>query len=147
MADESKDGGHAGGDEGNPKAGAGGSRDATAVHDLVRAFVPQSPAQLMAGLAAAAAEDDDADVYGSGNSLNAFEESTAGLLGKQWGMLCVSGVMAQLIAMQVHCKATGRSVIALHRTSHLLNHEHDVRCGPGLARSPLSLLLRSLACA
>ena len=123
MADESKGSGSAdSGDVGNPLKAA----DA-AVVDLVRTFAPQTPAQLMASLAEAAADGDDADVYGSGNSLNGFEESTAGLLGKQWGMLCVSGVMAQLIAVQVHCQATGRSAIALHRTSHLLNHEHDVR--------------------
>ena len=70
----------------------------------------------------------DKDVYGAGSMLNKFEDTIAKTLGKEAGMFCVSGVMAQQIALKLHSEALGSCKrFAIHPTSHLELHEHQVR--------------------
>lgn len=67
-----------------------------------------------------------------------FESEVASLLGKEAALFCPSGVMAQLIALKIHARATtkpsshtgsvghrGRGSFLVHGSSHLLLHEHD----------------------
>lgn len=73
---------------------------------------------------------------GKGSSLNAFEEHIAELLGKEAAMFCVSGVMAQLIALAVYREQTGgRSKFIIHESSHIHQHENMVQLA--VSSSPL----------
>jgi threonine aldolase len=47
------------------------------------------------------------------------------MLGKPAALFLPSGVLAQSIALKIHCDQRGRSTIGLHPTSHLILHEED----------------------
>lgn len=64
------------------------------------------------------------DVYGSGNSLAAFEAEVAALLGKEAAVLLPSGIMAQQIALRIWCERQRNSTIAMHPMAHLEYAEH-----------------------
>lgn len=76
-------------------------------------------------LAARAEEKSGPDVYGKGKLIAAFEARIAGMLGKPAALFLPSGVLAQSIALKIHCDQRGRSIIGLHPTSHLVLHEED----------------------
>jgi threonine aldolase len=69
------------------------------------------------------AQGADADRYGSGELIGAFEEKVAVLLGKPAAVFMVSGTMAQLIALRIWCDRGGNRHVAMHPTSHLELHE------------------------
>jgi len=74
-------------------------------------------------LAARAIDHAAADVYGRGELIEAFEARVAGHLGKPSALFLPSGVLAQSIALRLHCDQRDRSVVGLHPTSHLILHE------------------------
>ncbi len=69
------------------------------------------------------------------SSLNEFESELASTLGKEASLFCVSGVMAQQIALRVHMGPTSAEValskrkVLVHHSSHLLHHEEGA---PGI---------------
>jgi len=74
---------------------------------------------------AARAEGRAPDVYGKGELIESIEARVAELLGKPAALFLPSGVLAQLIALRIHCDRHRRSTIVLHPTSHLILHEQD----------------------
>jgi threonine aldolase len=75
------------------------------------------------------------DVFGEDPTVNALEQKTAALFGKESGLFCASGTMTNQIAAKVHAHP-GEEVI-LHKLSHLYYYE-----GGGLmSNSGLSVCL------
>jgi threonine aldolase len=64
-----------------------------------------------------------ADRYGEGALIGAFEARVAALLAKPAAVFMPSGTMAQQIALRIACDRAKNSVIAMHPTSHLELHE------------------------
>lgn len=111
-----------------------------AVIDLQLHTVRQSPAETLASLSQACKtlEVESFDVYGDYQAnpqqsyLRQFESEVASRFGKEDAVFCLSGGMAQSIALMIHAKShptsNGRSGVrafACHSTSHLLLHEND----------------------
>ena len=65
----------------------------------------------------------DADDYGEGEALQAFERKVAALLGYPCGRYFPSGSMAQPIALRLWSDRAGNPRVGLHPTSHLELHE------------------------
>jgi threonine aldolase len=59
------------------------------------------------------------DVYGSGSTIQAFEQRVAERLGKPAAVFMPSGTMAQSIALRIWAERSGRRSFGLHATSHL----------------------------
>lgn len=83
----------------------------------------ESMAKTLRELAARAKEHPAPDVYGRGELIEAFEARVAGLLGKPSALFLPSGVLAQSIALRLHCDLRQRSLVGMHPTSHLILHE------------------------
>lgn len=111
-----------------------------AVIDLQLHTVRQPPAETLASLSKACKtlEVESFDVYGDYQSnpqqsyLRQFESEVAQRFGKDDAVFCLSGGMAQSIALMIHAKShsssSGRSSVrtfACHPTSHLLLHENN----------------------
>ena len=64
-----------------------------------------------------------ADVYGTGESINAFEQKMAAFLGKEAAIFFPSGTMAQQIAVRIWCDQTTSKKVAYHPMCHLEIHE------------------------
>ncbi|GAC1533457.1 MAG: hypothetical protein NVS2B17_01180 [Candidatus Velthaea sp.] len=82
-----------------------------------------SPAETLRAIAASAAAD--RDVYGEGESLNAFESSMAARLGKDAAVFMPTGTMAQQIALRIVADRSGCRAFAAHATNHIVVHERD----------------------
>jgi threonine aldolase len=108
------------------------------------AYAP--PAEILRSLAFHNAGS-DRDVYGTGETLNAFESKIAKLLGKEAAVFMPSGTMAQQIALRIVADRSGRRTFAAHATSHVVIHEqagyarlHDLSFAQvGSAIAPVSL--------
>jgi threonine aldolase len=61
----------------------------------------------------------EADVYGTGEFLNGFEEELARLLGMEAAVFMPSGIMAQQIALRIWADRAASRKFGLHATSHL----------------------------
>jgi threonine aldolase len=85
----------------------------------------RSMAERLRNLADSLAEDEQPDVYGSGALIEDFEAEVAALLGKEAGLFMPSGTMAQLIALRIWSDRSGKRVIGLHPSSHLVLHEQN----------------------
>jgi threonine aldolase len=109
---------------------------------------PSTPHSLLTELAAWTDPELDADRYGTGPLIAAFEQELAELLGKEAALFLPSGTMAQVIAMRIWAERARCRSIAFHPTSHLELHEegayqmlhglHGVRIG-----NPYQLLMRA----
>lgn len=80
-------------------------------------------AEQLNQLAKEVAEDEQRDVYGSGQLIEDFEYQIAELLGKEAALFLPTGTLAQPLALKVHSLQTGKTDVALHPSSHLLLHE------------------------
>ncbi|MGI8702390.1 MAG: threonine aldolase family protein [Nocardioidaceae bacterium] len=92
------------------------------------ASLPQSPAEVLAGLAAEAAKLDapqEWDRYGARGPVAVLEATVADLLGKPAAAMFVSGIMAQQSVLRVWTDRQSSRRIALPALSHLLEHELD----------------------
>jgi threonine aldolase len=108
---------------------------------------PSTPRAVLSDLGAWADPELDADRYGTGPLITAFEQEVAELLGKEAALFLPSGTMAQVIAMRIWAERAKCRSIAFHPTCHLELHEegayqmlhglHGVRVG-----SPHQLLTR-----
>lgn len=67
----------------------------------------------------------DVDRYGEGKFLNEFEKQLADELGMEAAVFLPSGVMAQLVAVQVWADDRKLNRFACHETCHLIRHEED----------------------
>lgn len=65
------------------------------------------------------------DIYGKGDYLQAFEAKIAALTGYPAAMFCITGTMAQMIALKLACQQHACDVVGLHASSHILLHEHN----------------------
>jgi threonine aldolase len=70
------------------------------------------------------AEGIEADIYGRGEDLQAFEARVAELLGYAAARFFPSGSMAQPIALRLWAERAGTPRIGMHPTCHLELHEH-----------------------
>ena len=61
----------------------------------------------------------EADVYGTGEFLNGFEEEMAVLLGMETAVFMPSGIMAQQVALRIWADRAASRKFGLHATSHL----------------------------
>jgi threonine aldolase len=108
--------------------------------DLQLHTIRQSPAETLASLSEASKTLGVAafDVYGDYQSsaqksyLRKFESEVADCFGKEDALFCLSGGMAQSIALMINAKShsssngsNGVRAFACHPTSHLLLHEND----------------------
>jgi len=66
----------------------------------------------------------EADVYGTGEFLNSFEEEMALLLGMEAAVFMPSGIMAQQAALRIWADRAASRKFGLHATSHLEVNEH-----------------------
>ena len=66
----------------------------------------------------------EADVYGTGEFLNGFEEEMALLLGMEAAVFMPSGIMAQQAALRIWADRAASRKFGLHATSHLEVNEH-----------------------
>lgn len=60
-----------------------------------------------------------------GTAVDQFEAKIARLFGKPAAMWCSTGTLAQGIAARIHSSNRPDQPLLLHRTSHLLLHEHE----------------------
>jgi threonine aldolase len=99
------------------------------VHCPMTACIVRHPQESMAealrALASRAENATAADVYGRGELIEAFEHRIAAMLGKPAALFLPSGVLAQSIALRIHCDSPAGRTVGLHPTSHLLLHEED----------------------
>ncbi|MEM7163731.1 MAG: GntG family PLP-dependent aldolase [Bacteroidota bacterium] len=93
--------------------------------DLRSDTVTKPTASMLAFMQKAQVGD---DVFGEDPSINALEEKSAQLFGKEAGIFCPSGTMTNQIAINVHTQP-GDEVIC-HRLSHIYNYE-----GGGIAKN------------
>ncbi len=74
---------------------------------------------------AEAARPLEPDRYGAGDPTWSLERRVAEMLGKPAAVFMTKGVSAQIIALQIHAKARGVPVVALHPKCHLEVDESD----------------------
>jgi threonine aldolase len=65
------------------------------------------------------------DVYGEGEFIQSFEQKIANLLGLEAGVFCITGTMAQSVALRLACMQRGSALVGLHPTAHILKHENS----------------------
>ncbi len=63
------------------------------------------------------------DAYGLGILVNDFEVRLADLLGYEAGVFLLTGTLAQALALDLACRARGRTAVAMHETAHPVLHE------------------------
>ena len=88
---------------------------------------PGSPADVFAGLERACEElgIDAWDWYGDGGAVTRLEDDLVERFGVEAAAFFPSGVMAQQVALRVHCDRAGSRRVAMPDLSHLLVHEED----------------------
>lgn len=63
------------------------------------------------------------DVYGEGETLQAFEQKVADLLGYEAGLFVMSGTLTQPTVLEMVCKQKRNPIVAMHPSSHIYVHE------------------------
>ncbi|MGO1297582.1 MAG: threonine aldolase family protein [Vibrio sp.] len=83
-----------------------------------------TPAELFAAMATWCAEHDVAhDSYGEGETIQAFEQKIAQLLGFDSALFVISGTMTQPTVLQLACQQRRCFNVAMHETCHIMRHE------------------------
>jgi threonine aldolase len=86
--------------------------------------IRRSPAEMFAAMAAWCSKHAIAhDVYGEGELIQAFEAKIAHLLGFPAGVFCITGTMAQAVALHLACRHKQADLVGLHHSAHILVHE------------------------
>ncbi|WP_337658873.1 threonine aldolase family protein [Sphingorhabdus sp. Alg231-15] len=65
------------------------------------------------------------EYYCKGEAISRLEHKVAALLGKPSALWCPTGTLAQGIAIRIHGERTGRNILQMHPTSHLVLHEEE----------------------
>lgn len=97
---------------------------ANRVKNNIHRHAPLSVSDELTLMANIASGSGGRDSYGVGGALQEFEEALCTLFEKPAGVFLPTGTLAQCAAMKVYAQQSGRSLVALHPTSHLLIHEH-----------------------
>jgi threonine aldolase len=85
---------------------------------------PQSPRDTLLALAETADPAAEADTYGTGAIIEAFEARVAALLGTEAAVFMPSGTMCQQIALRIWTDRRGTPSVAFHARNHLDRPEH-----------------------
>lgn len=97
-----------------------------ACHSSLPGHSQPDPAAEFAAMSAYCAQHHvQHDVYGEGEFIQQFEQKIASLLGLEAGVFCITGTMAQSVALRLACMQRGSSHVALHPTAHILKHENS----------------------
>lgn len=93
-------------------------------HTVFPGHRARSPAEMFAAMSRWCEANGVAnDIYGSGALIQEFEAKVAAILGMEAAVFCISGTMAQSIALRLACEDRGSRLVALHPTSHIFVHE------------------------
>jgi threonine aldolase len=93
-------------------------------HTTLSGHKELAPHQLFAEMAKWCLDNNVAhDTYGEGELLQAFEKEVAELLGFESALFIVTGTMNQPTALQLACENSTSNLVAMHSTSHILQHE------------------------
>lgn len=65
------------------------------------------------------------DVYGDGETIQAFEQKVADLLGYEAGLFVVTGTMTQPTVLELVTKQKRNPIVAMHPSSHIYVHERQ----------------------
>jgi len=65
------------------------------------------------------------DIYGEGETIQAFEQKVADLLGYEAGLFVVTGTMTQPTVLELVTKQKRNSIVAMHPSSHIYVHERQ----------------------
>ena len=90
---------------------------------FLRYHYPQRPRQVLSILAETTDEELEADHYGQGTLISAFENEIADMLGKEAAVFMPSGTMCQQIALRIWAERNRLPHVAFHPTCHLEIHE------------------------
>ncbi|MFM2587255.1 threonine aldolase family protein [Vibrio sp. TBV020] len=83
-----------------------------------------SPAEQFTQMAAWCAEHDVShDIYGDGETIQAFEQKVADLLGYEAGLFVVTGTMTQPTVLNLASRKRRNPNVAMHCSSHICVHE------------------------
>ena len=80
--------------------------------------------EILMELAANLPDDEYADRYGSGETIESFESDVAKLFGKEAALFVPTGTMAQQIALRIWCERSRNFTVAMHPTAHPEIAEH-----------------------
>jgi len=95
-------------------------------HTFLSGERPATPAEDFAAMARWCEANDVAhDVYGDGAVVQDFEAKIASLLGFEKGVFCITGTMAQVVALRLACEDRGSRNVALHPSAHVMIHERS----------------------
>ncbi|MFL6674216.1 MAG: threonine aldolase family protein [Massilia sp.] len=95
-------------------------------HTILPGHRARPPAEIFAAMGAwCEANGIEHDVYGSGATIEQFEQKVAQLLGFEAAVFCISGTMTQVTALRLACTDRGSALVALHPTSHIIVHERS----------------------
>lgn len=92
-------------------------------HRFLAHDYPKTPRHILSELVETIDPDLEADRYGQGELITAFEQEVAGLLGKEAAVFMPSGTMCQQIALRIWAGRRGTVKVAFHPTCHLETHE------------------------
>lgn len=83
-----------------------------------------SPAEHFAKMAKWCEENKvNHDVYGEGETIHAFEQKVADLLGYEAGLFVVTGTMTQPTVLEIVTRQKRNPIVAMHASSHIPEHE------------------------
>jgi threonine aldolase len=86
----------------------------------------QTPAEHFAQMAQwCEANNVSHDIYGEGETIQAFEQKVADLLGYEAGLFVVSGTMTQPTVLELVTKQKRNPNVAMHGSSHIYMHERQ----------------------
>ncbi len=95
-------------------------------HSFLAGHFQPTPAEEFAAMAQWCVDKNIAhDVYGEGSLVQQFEQQVATLLGMEAATFCITGTMAQSVALRLACAGRDNRRVALHPTSHILKHERS----------------------
>ncbi|TFW01124.1 threonine aldolase [Oxalobacteraceae bacterium OM1] len=95
-------------------------------HTFLSGDLPSTPARDFAAMARWCESHGVAhDVYGQDQAVQAFEEKIAALLGYEKAVFCITGTMAQVVALRLAAESRGSRSVALHPSAHVLVHERS----------------------
>lgn len=101
--------------------------EAKAIFKSCRRFLahdyPKTPRQTLSELIETIDPDLEADRYGQGELIAAFEQEVAKLLGKEAAVFMPSGTMCQQIALRIWSQRRGTANVAFHPRCHLETYE------------------------
>jgi len=65
------------------------------------------------------------DTYGEGDFIRDFEQKIASLMGMEAAAFCITGTLAQSVALRLACMERGGAPVGLHPSAHILKHENS----------------------